>query len=124
MATFASRSSCRAHPGGPLSHSELEGVAAIADSPDEVRLRAREQLRLGASQIKVMAGGGVSSPYNPIESTQYTEAEIRAAVEAAENWGTYVTVHAYTPRAIRQAIRGRREVHRARPARRRGNRAR
>jgi imidazolonepropionase-like amidohydrolase len=90
--------------GGPLSHSEVEGVAAIADSPDEVRLRAREQLRLGASQIKLMAGGGVASPYNPIESTQYTEVEIRAAVEAAENWGTYVTVHAYIPRAIRQAV--------------------
>jgi imidazolonepropionase-like amidohydrolase len=90
--------------GGPLSHSEVEGIAAIADSPDEVRLRAREQLRHGASQIKLMAGGGVASPYNPIESTQYTEPEIRAAVEAAENWGTYVTVHAYTPRAIRQAV--------------------
>ena len=90
--------------GGPLSHSELEGVAAIADSPDEVRLRAREQLRHGASQIKLMAGGGVASPYNPIESTQYTEPEIHAAVEAAENWGTYVTVHAYIPRAIRQAV--------------------
>jgi imidazolonepropionase-like amidohydrolase len=90
--------------GGPLSHSEIEGVAAIADSPDEVRLRAREQLRHGASQIKLMAGGGVASPYNPIESTQYTEPEIRAAVEAAENWGTYVTVHAYIPRAIRQAV--------------------
>ena len=90
--------------GGPLSHSEMEGVAAIADSPDEVRLRAREQLRQGASQIKLMAGGGVASPYNPIESTQYTEPEIRAAVEAADNWGTYVTVHAYTPRAIQQAI--------------------
>jgi imidazolonepropionase-like amidohydrolase len=91
-------------PGGPLSHSEVEGIAAIADSPDEVRLRAREQLRWGASQIKLMAGGGVASPYNPIESTQYTEPEIRAAVEAADNWGTYVTVHAYTPRAIRQAV--------------------
>jgi imidazolonepropionase-like amidohydrolase len=90
--------------GGPLSHSELEGVAAIADSPDEVRLRAREQLRNGATQIKLMAGGGVASPHNPIESTQFTEAEIRAAVEAADNWGTYVTVHAYTPRAIRQAV--------------------
>jgi imidazolonepropionase-like amidohydrolase len=90
--------------GGPLSHSEVEGVAAIADSPDEVRLRAREQLRHGASQIKLMAGGGIASPYNPIESTQYTEPEIRAAVEAADNWGTYVTVHAYTPRAIRQAV--------------------
>jgi imidazolonepropionase-like amidohydrolase len=90
--------------GGPLSHSEVEGLAAIADSPDEVRLRAREQLRNGASQIKLMAGGGIASPHNPIESTQYTEAEIRAAVEAADNWGTYVTVHAYTPRAIRQAV--------------------
>jgi imidazolonepropionase-like amidohydrolase len=90
--------------GGPLSHSEVEGVAAIADSPDEVRLRAREQLRLGASQIKLMAGGGVASPYNPLDSTQYTEPEIRAAVEAADNWGTYVTVHAYMPRAIRQAV--------------------
>ena len=91
-------------PGGPLSQSELQGAAAIADSPDEVRLRAREQLRQGASQIKLMGGGGVSSQYNPIESTQFTEAEIRAAVEAAENWGTYVAVHAYTPRAIRQAV--------------------
>ncbi len=91
-------------PAGPLSHSEVEGVAAIADSPDEVRLGAREQLRHGASQIKLMAGGGVASPYNPLESTQYTEAEIRAAVEAADNWSTYVTVHAYTPRAIRQAV--------------------
>jgi imidazolonepropionase-like amidohydrolase len=90
--------------GGPLSHSEVEGIAAIADSPDEVRLRAREQLRQGASQIKLMAGGGVASPYNPIESTQFTEPEIRAAVEAADNWGTYVTVHTYTPRAIRQAV--------------------
>jgi imidazolonepropionase-like amidohydrolase len=91
-------------PGSQLSYSEVEGIAAIADSPDEVRLRTREQLRGGASQIKLMAGGGVASPYNPIESTQYTKPEIRAAVEAAENWGTYVTVHAYTPRAIRQAI--------------------
>jgi imidazolonepropionase-like amidohydrolase len=93
-------------PGGPLSYTEALGIAAIADSPDEVRLRAREQLRLGASQIKLMAGGGVSSPpHNPIESVQYTDAELRAAVEAAENWGTYVTVHAYTPAAVQRAIR-------------------
>lgn len=93
-------------PGGPLSHNEMLGVAAIADSPDEVRLRVREQLRRGASQIKLMAGGGVSSPpHNPIDSVQYSEAELRAAVEAAEDWGTYVTVHAYTPRAMQRAIR-------------------
>ncbi|HEY0211084.1 amidohydrolase family protein [Acerihabitans sp.] len=91
-------------PGGPLSISERGGIAAIADSPDEVRLRAREQLRQGASQIKLMGGGGVSSQYNPLESVQYTGPEIRAAVEAAANWGTYVTIHAYTPAAIRQAV--------------------
>ena len=92
-------------PGGPLSHSEQAGLSAIADSPDEVRMRTREQLRLGASQIKLTAGGGVNSPYGDIDSTQFTEAEIHAAVEAAERWGgTYVTVHAYTPTAVRQAI--------------------
>jgi imidazolonepropionase-like amidohydrolase len=90
--------------GGPLSHMEKIGASMIADSPDEVRLRTREDLMLGASQIKLMAGGGVSSSYDPLDVTQYTETEIHAAVEAAENWGTYVTVHAYTPRAIRIAI--------------------
>jgi imidazolonepropionase-like amidohydrolase len=61
---------------------------------------------LGASQLNLAAGGGVSSSYDPIDVSQYTEAEFRAAVDAAENWGTYVAVHAYTPRAIRTAIRG------------------
>ena len=108
--------------GGPLSHSEVEGVAAIADSPDEVRLRAREQLRQGASQIKLMAGGGVSSPYNPIESTQYTEAEIRAAVEAADNWGTYVDRARVYAACDPTSGRRRRQVHRARPVDRRAHR--
>lgn len=95
-----------AAPNAPLSRGEAINGGAIADSPDEVRKRVREQLMLGASQIKLAAGGGVSSIYDPIDVTQYTEAEFRAAVEAAENWGTYVTVHAYTPRAIQMAIRG------------------
>jgi imidazolonepropionase-like amidohydrolase len=90
---------------GSLSHGEVTGASTIADGVDEVLRAVREQLLLGASQIKVMAGGGVASPYDPIDVTQYTEAETRAAVEAAENWGTYVMVHAYTPRAISQAIR-------------------
>ena len=89
---------------GDFSYAERVGAAAIADDPDAVRQRAREQLALGASQIKLMAGGGVASSYDPLDVTQYTVAELRAAVEAAENWGTYVTVHAYTPRAVRQAI--------------------
>ena len=91
-------------PPGSFSYNERVGAWVIADGPDAVRQRAREQLALGASQIKLMAGGGVASPYDPLDVTQYTVAELRAAVEAAENWGTYVTVHAYTPRAVRQAI--------------------
>jgi imidazolonepropionase-like amidohydrolase len=89
---------------GDWSYSERVGAAAIADDPDTVRKRVREQLQLGASQVKLMAGGGVSSAFDPLDVTQYSVAELRAAVEAAENWGTYVTVHAYTPRAVRQAI--------------------
>jgi imidazolonepropionase-like amidohydrolase len=91
-------------PNAPLSYAERIGVTAIADSPDEVRLRTRENLMRGASQIKLMAGGGVSSPFGPLDTTQYTEAELHAAVEAAEDWGTYVTAHAYTPRSIKRAI--------------------
>jgi imidazolonepropionase-like amidohydrolase len=91
-------------PPGDFSFSERVGAAAIADNADTVRQRAREQLALGASQIKLMAGGGVASNFDPLDVTQYTVPELRAAVEAAENWGTYVTVHAYTPRAVRQAI--------------------
>lgn len=89
---------------GDYSYAERVGAAAIADSPDLVRQRAREQLQLGASQVKLMAGGGVASSYDPLDVTQYTVGELRAAVEAAENWETYVAVHAYTPRAVRQAI--------------------
>lgn len=91
---------------GDFTYSERVGGAAIADDPATVRKRTRELLALGASQIKLMAGGGVSSVYDPLDVTQYTVPEIRAAVEAAENWGTYVTVHAYTPRAVRQSIEG------------------
>lgn len=90
---------------GHLHYSEQVGGAAIADGPDEVIRRVREQLMLGASQIKLAAGGGVSSNYDPIDVSQYTEEEFSAAVAAAENWGTYVTVHAYTPRAVQTAIR-------------------
>ncbi len=91
-------------PPGSFTYAERIGATAIADGPDEVRKRVREQLALGASQIKLMAGGGVSSHYDPLDVTQFSVDELRAAVEAAENWGTYVTVHAYTPRAVRQAI--------------------
>lgn len=90
--------------GGPLTRSEQVGGTMIADSPDEVRMRTREQLMLGATQVKLTAGGGVASPHSPLDVSTFTEAELRAAVEAAENWGTYITVHAYTPVAIQRAI--------------------
>ena len=90
----------------PLSRGDQTGGGAIADGPTEVLRRAREQLMLGATQLKLAAGGGVASNHDPLDVSQYTEAEFRAAVDAAENWGTYVTVHAYTPRAIQTAIRG------------------
>jgi imidazolonepropionase-like amidohydrolase len=90
--------------GGQLSRMEQLGASMVADSPDEVRVRVREQLMLGATQIKLTAGGGVASPFSPLDVSTFTEPELRAAVEAAENWGTYVTVHAYTPESIRRAI--------------------
>jgi imidazolonepropionase-like amidohydrolase len=93
-------------PARPGDHTYAEriGASAIADSADMVRQRVREQLALGATQIKMMAGGGVSSNFDPLDVTQYSAGELRAGVDAAENWGTYVAVHAYTPRAVKQAI--------------------
>ena len=93
-------------PSRPGDHSFAERVnaTAIADGVPAVLQRTREQLAMGASQIKVMAGGGVASLYDPLDVNQYTPAEMRAAVEVAVNWGTYVTVHAYTPNAVRQAV--------------------
>ncbi len=90
--------------GGPLPLGGQLNASQLADSPDEVRLRTREQLMLGASQIKLMAGGGVASPHSPLDMTTFTTEELRAAVEAAANWGTYVGVHAYTSAAVQRAI--------------------
>jgi len=89
---------------GQLSYLERSGLTIIADGADQVLMRTRELLRQGATQIKVMAGGGVASNYDPLDVNQYTEAEIKAAVSAATAWNTYVTVHAYTPTAMQAAI--------------------
>jgi len=90
--------------GSAQTRMEQIGGSLVADSPDEVRLRVREQLMLGATQIKLTGGGGVASPHSPLDVSTFTEPELRAAVEAADNWGTYVTVHAYTPVSIQRAI--------------------
>lgn len=87
-----------------LTHTEEIGAAIIADGADAVTVAARNNLRLGASQIKLMTGGGVASLYDRLQDTQFFEEEIHAAVKAAEDAGTYVMVHVYVPRAIQRAI--------------------
>lgn len=94
------------HPGiyGQYSLMEMQGWLIMADGPAEVTRAVREALRYGAKQIKMMAGGGVSSPYDPLHTIQGGPEEFSAAVRAAEQWGTYVAVHAYTDEAVRQAV--------------------
>ncbi|WP_431299394.1 amidohydrolase family protein [Tabrizicola sp. BL-A-41-H6] len=90
--------------GGTTSVGELMGVAFIADGRDEVLTAVRENLRAGATQIKLMAGGGAASAYDPLDVAQYTFDELLAAVQAADDWGTYVCTHAYTTKAVRRCI--------------------
>ncbi|WP_287321419.1 amidohydrolase family protein [Mesorhizobium sp.] len=79
--------------GGLFTPMERNGGSIVVDSPDE-----------GAALLKLTAGGGVSSPHSPLDVTTFTEPELRAAVEIAENWGTYVAAHAFTSDAIRKAV--------------------
>ncbi|MBO9455076.1 amidohydrolase family protein [Paracoccus sp. R12_1] len=92
-------------PSDPPDYALQQGMTAITDGVPEILRRAREQLMKGASQIKIMAGGGVASPSDPIDSTQYLEEEMRAAVQAAEDWNTYVCAHVYTSKGIQRCIR-------------------
>ncbi|WP_448719359.1 amidohydrolase family protein [Microbacterium natoriense] len=77
----------------------------IADGVDAVRHAARDEFRKGAHHLKLVVSGGVASPTDEISAIQYTPEEIRAAVVEAENHNRYVTVHAYHPRAINQALK-------------------
>lgn len=90
--------------GGPFGSTRAAEGAMIADGPDLVMLRVREQLLQGASHIKVVGSGGVSSPRSPLDAMTYTEAEIRAAVDVCRDWNTTVTVHAYMPNAVQRAV--------------------
>ncbi len=92
------------NPSTPLNYLQRTGNIAIADGVPEVIKRSREALRMGATQLKAMAGGGVSSPYDPIDTTQYTFEEIKAIVDVAKTWNTYVAVHTFTDASTRQAI--------------------
>ncbi len=90
--------------GGPENLGERVAGSRIVNGVPEMLAAAREQMKQGASQIKIMAGGGYGSEFDPIDGDQFTPEEIRAAVAVAENLGTYVTAHVYTPRGIRIAV--------------------
>jgi imidazolonepropionase-like amidohydrolase len=75
----------------------------VSDGVSEVRRSAREQMRQGADHVKIMMSGGVASPYDPLDSLQFSPDEAAAAVEEALAFGRYVCAHAYTPEAISRA---------------------
>ena len=92
------------HDAGDLSNFERMGIGNVADGVPEVLKATRLNLRNGATQIKIMGGGGGSSRFDPIDTTQYSEAEICAIVEAAADWGTYVGAHTFNERAINRLL--------------------
>jgi imidazolonepropionase-like amidohydrolase len=96
----------RTNGSSPAGHccSGLGMFADVVDGIPAVLQAAREQLRKGSDHIKIMISGGVASPYDPLESLQFTEEEIKAAVDSATNWGKYVAAHAYSAPAIRRGV--------------------
>jgi imidazolonepropionase-like amidohydrolase len=82
---------------------QADQFAVIADGVDAVRKAVREELRRGASHIKIMASGGVASPTDPLDRCQYSDDEIRAAVEEADRAGSYVAAHCHPKEAVRRA---------------------
>jgi imidazolonepropionase-like amidohydrolase len=90
--------------GGSQTRAEEIGFMRVVDGADRVLAAVREQLKLGASQIKLMVGGGAASLYDPLYTVQFTPAELRAAVQAAEDFGTYVATHVYNVTGIRRAV--------------------
>jgi imidazolonepropionase-like amidohydrolase len=89
---------------GDLSNFERMGIGTVADGVPEVLKATRLNLRNGATQIKIMGGGGGSSRFDPIDTTQYSKEEICAIVEAAADWGTYVAAHTFNDRAVSRLL--------------------
>ena len=92
-------------PSDSLPYLERVGMVAIGDGVPDVTRKAREILRMGATQIKIAGGGGVGSVYDPLDVTQYSLEEMQAIVGVAENWNTYVAAHIFTDKAIQRAIK-------------------
>lgn len=91
--------------GGRPTRTEDIHFTRVADGVPRVLAAVREQLKLGATQIKLTLGGGAASMYDPLNTLQYTPDEVRAAVQAANDYGTYVATHVYTPAGIARAIK-------------------
>ncbi len=91
--------------GGPaMTELEMLGIIFNADGVDEVLTAARDQFRQGSHFLKVFVGGAVSGLYDPLDITEYSPEEVRAAVEESKRWNTYTAVHAYTDASIRAAV--------------------
>ncbi|GAA5543007.1 MULTISPECIES: metal-dependent hydrolase family protein [Brucella/Ochrobactrum group] len=90
--------------GNELSLGEKIGGAAIVDDAGSLKMRVREQLMQGASQVKLVGGGGVSTPRSPLDMSTFDENEIRAANDVARDWNTYMTVHAYAPHTVQRSL--------------------
>ncbi|NCF63983.1 MAG: amidohydrolase family protein [Gammaproteobacteria bacterium] len=89
---------------GATNRLEEVDFAHIVDGRAEVMKAARHNFRAGATQIKIMGGGGVASEFDPLHTTQFTLDEMKAAVEIAEDYGSFVTVHAYHDKSVNRAI--------------------
>lgn len=100
----------RADPGfsiqdaGDLSNFERMGIGSVANGVPEVLAATRLNLRNGATQIKIMAGGGGSSRFDPMDTSQFTYDEIKAIVDAAADWNTYVAAHVFTDRSVNRLL--------------------
>lgn len=102
---FRGKNDTPANSTDPLTYWERNGVIMVADGVPDVMKRARENLRMGASQLKIAGGGGVSSAYDPLDVQEYTFEEMKAIVDVAKTWNTYVAAHIFTDTATQTAIR-------------------
>ena len=101
---FRGKNDVPSNPADPLPYWERVGLVAVADGVPEVTKRAREILRMGATQLKIAGGGGVTSVYDPLDVQEYTLEEMKAVVDVAKTWNTYVAAHIFTDAAIQTAI--------------------
>jgi len=102
---FRGKNDVPSNMGDVLPYWQRVGLISVADGVPEVTKRAREILRMGATQLKIAGGGGVSSTYDPLDVQEFTFEEMKAVVDVANTWNTYVAAHIFTDAAIQTAVR-------------------